>query len=55
MAVTEKSAIAALAGQFAQASVNEAARVVVGRVQPARLAELVQDPRVTAVTMMAAP
>jgi hypothetical protein len=55
MAVTEKSAIAALAGQFAQASVNEAARVVVGRVQPARLAELVQDPRVTAVTTMAAP
>jgi hypothetical protein len=55
VAVTEKSAIAALAGQFAQASVNEAARVVVGRVQPARLAELVQDPRVTAVTTMAAP
>lgn len=53
--VTEKHAIDALAAQLTEPGINDAARVVMGRVQPARLAELVQDPAVTAVNVVPAP
>ena len=53
--VAEKHAIGALAAQLTEPGINDAARVVMGRVQPARLAELVQDPAVTAVNVVPAP
>jgi hypothetical protein len=55
LAVTENSAPGALAARLLEPGINDAARVVVGRVQPARLAELVQDPTVVAVNTIPAP
>ena len=55
IAVTESSALGALAARLSEPGINEAARVVVGRALPARLAELVQDPAVTAVNTLPAP
>ena len=53
--VTEKHVLGALAARLTEPGINDAARVVIGRVQPARLAELVQDPAVTAVNLIPAP
>jgi hypothetical protein len=55
IAATEPSALGALAARLSEPGINEAARVVVGRLQPARLAELVQDPAVMAVNTIPAP
>jgi len=53
--VTEKAALGALAARLSEPGINDAARVVVGRALPARLAELVQDPAITAVSTIPAP
>ena len=53
--VTEKHVLGALEARLTEPGINDAARVVIGRVQPARLAELVQDPAVTAVNLIPAP
>ena len=53
--VTEKAALGALAARLSEPGINDAARVVVGRALPARLAELVQDPAITAVCTIPAP
>jgi hypothetical protein len=55
IAVTENSNLGALAARLSEPGINEAARVVVGRALPARLAELVQDPAITAVNTIPAP
>jgi len=55
IAVTENSPLGALAARLSEPGINEAARVVVGRALPARLAELVQDPAITAVNVIPAP
>jgi hypothetical protein len=55
IAATEPSALGALAARLSEPGINDAARVVVGRLQPARLAELVQDPAVMAVNTIPAP
>ena len=49
------AALGALAARLSEPGINEAARVVVGRALPARLAELVQDPAITAVNVIPAP
>ncbi|MDI9410433.1 MAG: hypothetical protein QM519_02740, partial [Bacteroidia bacterium] len=55
IAVNENSALGAIAARLSEPGINEAARVVVGRALPARLAELVQDPAITAVNTLPAP
>lgn len=53
--VTEKKALSALAARLIEPGINAAARVIVGRVQPGRLAELVLDPSVVSCMPVDAP
>ena len=53
--VTEKMAVPALAARLIEPGINDAARVIVGRVQPGRLAELVLDPSVVSCMPVVAP
>jgi len=55
ISVTENNALGRLASGLVEPGINAAARVVVGRVQPVRLVELVQDPGVAAVNTIPAP
>lgn len=55
ISVTENNALGRLAPGLVEPGINAAARVVVGRVQPVRLVELVQDPGVAAVDTIPAP